>query len=165
MRALPNTHLKLLVVDDDANTRQLLSEALEICGAKVRVSASAREAQHTLATWHPDLVISDIGMPREDGYELIRRVRHLPPDEGGKTPAIACTGYTRAEDRERAMHAGFDAVVGKPVDIDVLLDTIVHVTGVRGLGPEGGDGGPPAPGACGASAALPSARARSAPDS
>ena len=79
-------------------------------------------------------MISDLGMPRVDGFELIRRVRHLPPDQGGRTPAIACTGYTRVQDRARAMHAGYDAVVAKPVDLDVLVQTIVHVAGVRGSG-------------------------------
>lgn len=134
MRPLPNDRYKLLIVDDDPNTRELLSEALEVCGANVRASATAGEAQQLLAAWHPDLMISDLGMPRVDGYELIRRVRHLPPEQGGSTPAIACTGYVRAEDRARAMHAGYDAVVAKPVDIDVLVDTIVHVAGVRGSG-------------------------------
>ena len=99
----------------------LLAEALEMRGACVRASASAREAQQTLAAWHPDLMISDVGMPRENGYELIRHVRDLPAEEGGSTPAIACTGYARAEDRARAMNAGFDAVVAKPVDLDAVV--------------------------------------------
>ncbi len=136
MRILPRTDLKLLVVDDDPNTLALLSEALQVCGARVRASASAGEARRALATWHPDLVISDIGMPREDGYELIRRLRDLPAAEGGATPAIACTGYARAEDRVRALRAGFDAVVPKPIDIDLLVETIVHVAGVREPGSE-----------------------------
>ena|SRR5882672_9812256 len=164
MRALPKAELKLLVVDDDANTRQLLSEVLEGCGAQVRVSATASEARRTLAAWHPDLVISDLAMPREDGYELIRRVRDLSPAEGGRTPAIACTGCTDAEDRERAMHAGFDAFVAKPIDIDLLVETIVQVTGVRGsrgVGP----GVPSAAPGVGAPASRAEGRERSAPDS
>lgn len=147
MRPLPTTHLKLLIVDDDPHTRELLSEALECRGANVRASATAHEARQALAAWRPDLVISDLGMPREDGYELIRRVRGLPPEKGGRIPAIACTGYARAGDRERAMHAGFDAVVSKPVDLELLVDTIVHVAGVRGLG-SGDDAPPAATGAC-----------------
>jgi CheY-like chemotaxis protein len=131
MQTLPRANLKLLIVDDDPTTRALLAEALETRGARVRVSASAREAQQTLVVWHPDLVISDVGMPRENGYELMRRVRDLPADKGGATPAIACTGYTRAEDRARAMDAGFDALVPKPVDLDLLVQTIAHVAGVR----------------------------------
>ena len=136
MPPLAHAPLKLLVVDDDPNTRELLCDALEIRGACVRASATANEAQRLLAAWHPDLMISDIGMPSVDGYELIRRVRHLPADQGGATPAIACTGHTRAEDRARAMYAGYDAVVAKPVDLDVLIDTIAHVAGVRGGGPD-----------------------------
>jgi len=132
MPAQPTIDLKLLIVDDDPNTRNLLAEALEVRGARVRALASASEARSTLVAWHPDLVISDVGMPRENGYELMRRVRHLPAREGGATPAIACTGYTRPEDRVRAMRAGFDAVVTKPVNLDELLQAIVQVAGVRG---------------------------------
>ena len=132
MLPFPHARLKLLVVDDDPNTRELLRDALEVRGASVRASATASEAQRLLAAWHPDLMISDIGMPCVDGYELIRRVRHLPAAQGGTTPAIACTGHARAEDRARAMYAGYDAVVAKPVDLDVLIDTIAHVAGVRG---------------------------------
>lgn len=156
MHTLPHANLKLLIVDDDPNTRTLLTEALEVRGANVRASASAREAQQTLAAWHPDLMISDVGMPRESGYELIRRVRGLPADAGGRTPAIACTGYARAEDRARAIDAGFDAVVAKPVDLELLVETIAHVAGVRdpGSGEDAAGGGP--------GDALPR---RSAPDS
>lgn len=125
--ALPQAKLKLLIVDDDPTTRALLAEALETRGACVRASASAREARQTLVVWHPDLMISDVCMPRENGYDLIRRVRGLPADKGGTTPAIACTGYARDEDRARAMDAGFDAVVPKPVDLELLVRTIGDV--------------------------------------
>lgn len=125
--ALPQAKLKLLIVDDDPTTRVLLAEALETRGASVRASASAGEARQTLVAWHPDLVISDVGMPRENGYEFIRRVRDLPVGGGRCTPAIACTGYARDEDRARAMDAGFDAVVPKPVDFDLLVRTIEDV--------------------------------------
>lgn len=155
--------LKLLIVDDDPNTLALLAEALEVRGANVRASATAGEAHETLVAWQPDLMISDVGMPRENGYDLIRRVRHLPANEGGRTPAIACTGYTRAEDRARAIHAGFDAVVPKPVDLDELVDAIVHVAGVRDAG-SGGCGVPAAVGAAAADA-DPLAPRTSAPDS
>jgi CheY-like chemotaxis protein len=155
MRKLAHCKLKLLVVDDDPNTRTLLTEALEVHGADVRSSSSAHEAQQTLAAWHPDLMISDVGMPRESGYELMRRVRDLPAHAGGRTPAIACTGYARTEDRARAMAAGFDAVVAKPVDLELLVETIAHVAGVR----DPGAGGDAAGGACGALPRM------SAPDS
>ena len=137
MRSRAETPIKLLIVDDDPATRELLGEALQHRGASVRVSADAAEAQRTFAAWHPDLVISDLGMPCVDGYELIRRVRRLAPELGGSTPAIACTSYSRAQDRERAMHAGYDAVICKPVDLDVLVDTIAHVAGGRGFGSAG----------------------------
>jgi CheY-like chemotaxis protein len=165
MRPFPKAALKLLIVDDDPTTRELLRDALEICGAKVRASATAVDAQRTLAAWHPDLVISDLGMPREDGFALIRRVRHLPPEQGGSTPAIACTGFSRAEDRARAMHAGFDAVVAKPVDIDVLVETIVHVAEVRGSASGVGDAPPAAGDGFGESSVAAPERGRSAPDS
>ena len=161
MRTLSGTNLKLLVVDDDPNTRALLAEALEVCGASVRASADATDARRVVLAWHPDLMISDVVMPRGSGYDLIRSVRHLPPDEGGMTPAIACTGERRPEDRARAIDAGFDAVVPKPVDLDVLVETIAHVAGVRDRGPFAGA-------SCGASAAggePGSAARRSAPDS
>ena len=78
---------QLLIVDDDPNTRDLLLEALEVYGANVRVSSNASEARQAVTAWHPDLMISDLGMPREDGYQLIRRVRNLPADQGGTIPA------------------------------------------------------------------------------
>jgi CheY-like chemotaxis protein len=160
----PAVDLKLLIVDDDPNTRDLLAEALEVRGARVRACAGAGEVCRTLADWHPDLVISDVGMPRENGYELIRRVRHLPARDGGRTPAIACTGYARPEDRERAMRAGFDAVVTKPVDLDELLQAIVQVAGVRGPDAVGGAAAASDDGASGGDADDAEAR-RSAPDS
>ncbi len=154
------SNLRLLIVDDDPATRTLLAEALEVRGASVRATANARDAQQTLVAWHPDLMISDVGMARESGYQLIRRVRHLPPEQGGRTPAIACTGYARPEDRARAMREGFDAVVAKPVDLDVLVAAIAHVAGVREAGPLAGAA--PVPEACGDADA---ASRRSAPDS
>ena len=146
MHRLPKAPLKLLIVDDDPNTRDMLREALEVYGANVRVSSNASEARRAVMAWHPDLMISDLGMPREDGYQLIRRVRNLPADQGGTIPAIACTAFARADVHQRARDAGFDAVVAKPVDIDTLVDTITHVAGVRGLGSEAGPGGPPGAG-------------------
>ena len=161
---LPRADFKLLIVDDDTNTRELLSEVLKACGARVRAAASAPEARHALATWHPDLVISDVGMEREDGYELIRRVRHLPATEGGAIPAIACTGYDRVKDRLRAIQAGFDAVVPKPIDVDLLVETIVHVAGVRVPG-SAGDPAADAAAAFDDPGPAEASRARSEPDS
>jgi len=142
--------LRLLVVDDDPHTRMLLRDALELRGADVCVSASAREAVQALATFCPHVLISDVGMPVEDGYDLIGRVRSGEA-AGRRTPAIACTGHAGPEDRGRALDAGFDAVVGKPVDLRVLCDAIAHLTDVREL-------------ECGGRSAAPSDNAAGSPD-
>jgi PAS domain S-box-containing protein len=113
--------LRILVVDDEADTRELLRQGLEFCGAKVKVAGSAAEAVDVLMTSVPDILISDIGMPGRDGYELIRQVRGLPVDRGGKVAAIALTAYTRVEDRLQALRAGYDMHVPKPVELAELV--------------------------------------------
>ncbi len=113
--------MKVLVVDDEADTRDLLKQGLEYCGAKVKVAGTADEALEMLATTAPDVLISDIGMPGVDGYDLIRRVRKLPSDRGGKIPAIALTAYTRTEDRLQSLRAGYDMHVPKPVELAELV--------------------------------------------
>src|SRR5688572_23121132 len=113
--------LRILVVDDEADTRDLLKQGLEYCGAKVSVAGSASEAIDALMMTHPDILISDIGMPGIDGYDLIRQVRGLPPDRGGKVPAIALTAYTRTEDRLQSLRAGYDMHVPKPVELAELV--------------------------------------------
>jgi PAS domain S-box-containing protein len=113
--------LKILVVDDETDTRELLKQGLEFCGAKVRVVGSAAEAINALMVSVPDILISDIGMPGTDGYDLIRQVRGLPGDRGGKVAAIALTAYTRVEDRLQALRAGYDMHVPKPVELAELV--------------------------------------------
>jgi PAS domain S-box-containing protein len=113
--------LRILVVDDEADTRELLRQGLEYCGAKVKVVGSAAEALDVLMATVPDVLISDIGMPGVDGYDLIRQVRGLPPDRGGKVPAIALTAYTRTEDRLQSLRAGYDMHVPKPVELAELV--------------------------------------------
>lgn len=113
--------LRILVVDDEADTRELLKQGLEFCGAQVNVAASAVEALHAVMARLPDVLISDIGMPGVDGYDLIRQVRGLPPDRGGKIPAIALTAYTRTEDRLQSLRAGYDMHVPKPVELAELV--------------------------------------------
>lgn len=113
--------LRILVVDDESDTRELLRQGLEYCGAKVRVAASAAEALQALTGSYPDILISDIGMPQVDGYELIRQIRQRPKEHGGKVPAIALTAYTRTEDRLQAMRAGYDMHVPKPVELAELV--------------------------------------------
>jgi PAS domain S-box-containing protein len=112
--------LRILAVDDEADTRELLKQGLEYCGARVQVVGSAAEAIDALQSSVPDILISDIGMPGTDGFDLIKQVRTLPPDRGGKVPAIALTAYTRIEDRLQALRAGYDMHVPKPVELTEL---------------------------------------------
>ena len=108
--------ISVLIVDDESETRELLVEVLSRCGAEVRASSSAHDALEALQTWKADVLISDIGMPGEDGYDLIRKVRKMDPDQNGCIPAVALTAYARGEDRIRALSAGFQMHVSKPVE-------------------------------------------------
>jgi len=123
--------LRILTVDDDRNTRDMLQEALARAGAEVLAAASARDALDKLQRFRPDVLVSDIGMPNEDGCDLLHQVRVLPPDRGGATPAIALTGYARADDRAATLDAGYQAVATKPVILDELLSTILNVAAPR----------------------------------
>jgi signal transduction histidine kinase/ActR/RegA family two-component response regulator len=135
-RPAPPTHaprlagVEVLLVDDEPDARESLAEALRLDGARARVSGSVREALAALSASTPDVLISDIGMPDEDGHALIARVRE---GEGGaaRLPAIALTAMARAEDRMRALAAGFDAHVAKPVHPDELALVIVRLLARR----------------------------------
>jgi CheY-like chemotaxis protein len=116
--------VKILIVDDDRDTRDFLKAGLEHCGAEVFFSASAQEGLAALKSHSPDIIISDIGMPLVDGYELIRKVRKLPPGEGGKVPAVALTAYARVEDRLKALKAGYQMHVPKPVELTELIAVV-----------------------------------------
>jgi len=109
------TGLRVLVVDDDADARALFTRVLEQCDARVRAVASATTALTTLESWKPDVLVSDIAMPEESGYVLMRRIRRLTPEHGGTIPALAVTAYAGADDVELALSAGFQAHVTKPV--------------------------------------------------
>ncbi len=100
---------------------------LEECGASVVIAGSAKEALAALDKHSVNLLISDIGMPGEDGYELVRKIRRRPPESGGKVPAIALTAYARSEDRTRAMLAGFVGHVSKPVEPAELIATVASL--------------------------------------
>jgi CheY-like chemotaxis protein len=113
--------LRVLVVDDEADTRDLLKQGLEYCGANVKCVGTAEEALDLVKSNMPDILISDIGMPVVDGYDLIKQIRGLPPDRGGKVPAIALTAYTRTEDRLHSLRAGYDMHVPKPVELAELV--------------------------------------------
>jgi PAS domain S-box-containing protein len=113
--------VRVLAVDDEPDTRELLKAGLGQCGAEVIAVGSAAEALEAIAAAVPDLLISDIGMPEEDGYDLIRQVRELPAENGGKIPAIALTAYARVEDRMQALRAGYQMHVPKPVELAELV--------------------------------------------
>ncbi|HYP01632.1 MAG TPA: ATP-binding protein, partial [Pyrinomonadaceae bacterium] len=113
--------LKVLVVDDEVDTRELFRVGIAQCGAEVVTAGSAQEALKAIEEVRPELLISDIGMPGEDGYELIRKVRSLPAGRGGKIPAIALTAYARTEDRLRALRAGYQMHISKPVELAELV--------------------------------------------
>jgi PAS domain S-box-containing protein len=120
---------RVLVVDDDADTRQLLKRVLESHGAAVKTAASAAEALEMIAAGPPDALVADIGMPGEDGYSLMRKVRRLPSSHGGTVPALALTAYARPEDRARALTAGFQQYVAKPVEPDELTAVVAKLAG------------------------------------
>jgi signal transduction histidine kinase len=122
--------IRLLIVDDDEDSRDLIGLTLAGQGAAVSSAASAGEALRLLAEHPPDVLLSDIGMPDVNGYSLIRRVRSLPGDRGGRTPAIALTAYSGAEDGARAFAAGFQAHVTKPVDPDRLAAIVANLAGI-----------------------------------
>jgi PAS domain S-box-containing protein len=124
--------VKVLVVDDEPDARDLLSRVLTDCGAEVLTAASAREALELVQKERPHLLVSDVGMPDVDGYELLRQVRALGEAQGGKLPAIALTAFARSEDRTRALRAGFLVHVSKPVEPSELVATVASVTGRTG---------------------------------
>jgi signal transduction histidine kinase/DNA-binding response OmpR family regulator len=117
--------IKVLVVDDEPDSRELLTMILTRCGSDVRCSDSAAGAFREFSQWNPDLLVSDIGMPNEDGYSLIRRVRNLDPG----VPAVALTAYATDEDRSQALSAGFQMHVAKPIEPESFLTLIASVLG------------------------------------
>ena len=120
--------VRVLVVDDDPDTLDILGTILAAEGMAVRTLRCAREALAMVRTWRPDVLVSDIGMPEEDGYALIRRIRTLPSEEGGAVPAIALTAYARYEDRHSILSAGFQMHAAKPIDPAELLVAVSRAT-------------------------------------
>jgi PAS domain S-box-containing protein len=121
--------LKVLIVDDEADTRELIGEVLKECGSEVIISRSAAEALDALEQHKPDILISDLGMPDEDGYSLIEKIRALPSERGGDIPAAALTAYARAEDRMRVLRSGFQFHLPKPVDSAELVTVVASLAG------------------------------------
>jgi len=124
----PLDKLRILVVDDDADGRTLTSLMLTQAGATVQAAATVRDALQAMRIRRPDVLVSDIGLPDEDGYALIRKVREAEADRDDRLPALALTGYARADDRARGLEAGFQAYVSKPVDPAELIAAIVGIT-------------------------------------
>jgi PAS domain S-box-containing protein len=116
--------IRVLIVDDEPDARETLQEILEHCDAEVLAVGSAGEALRELERFKPHVLLSDIGMPGEDGYALIRRVRELPPERGGRIPAAALTAFARSEDRRKALLAGYQMHVPKPVEINELATVV-----------------------------------------
>jgi signal transduction histidine kinase/DNA-binding response OmpR family regulator len=121
--------VRALVVDDEPDARSVIKRLLEKCGVLVMTAANASEAIALIERERPDILISDIGMPNEDGYTLIRRVRALGLERGGGIPALALTAYARAEDRVRAVRAGFQTHVVKPFEPAELITMVASLTG------------------------------------
>ncbi|MDB6060923.1 MAG: two-component hybrid sensor and regulator [Verrucomicrobiaceae bacterium] len=125
--------LKVLVVDDEPDARNLVKRLLMECNAEVFTAGTAEEALLFITVERPQVLVSDIGMPDVDGYELLRRVRALGEANGGQIPAIALTAFARSEDRTRALRAGFLVHVAKPVEASELVATVATVVGRTGI--------------------------------
>jgi signal transduction histidine kinase/ActR/RegA family two-component response regulator len=119
--------MKILLVEDDKDSREMLEMVLALYGVRVESADSAREAFEKIQEVKPDVLVSDIGLPGEDGYDLIRKVRSLPHESGGKIPAVALTGYVSVQDRNLALEAGFHDHIPKPVDPNQLLELLVKL--------------------------------------
>jgi PAS domain S-box-containing protein len=129
VHAVDLTGLKVLVVDDEPDACRLIKWVLSECHAEVVTASSAIEAVPLAESTRPDILISDLGMPEIDGYELLRRIRSLGADRGGKVPAIAVSAFARPEDRARSLRAGFSMHVSKPIQPDRLKATVASLAG------------------------------------
>ena len=116
---------RVLAVDDDDDARDMLAALLEAAGAEVRTAGSGGEALAALRVWWPTVIVSDIGMPGQSGYELIGAIRALPGGE--RIPAAALTAYSQSEDRARAIAAGFQAHIPKPADADQVIAALARL--------------------------------------
>jgi CheY-like chemotaxis protein len=130
--APPLRSVQVLVVDDDRDALDMLARLLSDAGAAVRTASSATEAVTLLRWIQPDVLVSDLAMPDEDGYSLIRTVRASERGTGRDIPAVALTAYVRVQDRARAVAAGFNMFVEKPVDPDELISVIAGIVESRG---------------------------------
>lgn len=120
--------VRVLIVDDESGTRAVFAEMLQSAGAETQDASSAQEAFSLLQLFNPDVIVSDIAMPGEDGYSFIRRIRALSPSHGGLTPAIAVTAYAGADDAQHALAEGFQAHLAKPLDAQRLFEIIAKLS-------------------------------------
>jgi signal transduction histidine kinase/CheY-like chemotaxis protein len=127
--APPLLGLRVLLVDDDADAVEMLAAFLRRAGAEVTAAASAAAALDTLGPAKPDVIVADVAMPEVDGREMMRRVRALGPDEGGRTPALALTAYAGEAERSLSQRAGFQAHLDKPAEPGELLRVIARLAG------------------------------------
>jgi CheY-like chemotaxis protein len=126
------TGCRALVVDDEVDARELLATMLTTAGAEVRTASSVQEALRLLDGFGADVLLADIGMPGEDGYSLIRTLRTRESGTGRRLPAAAITAYASRDDRERALGAGFDRHIAKPIKPEVIIDTVVSLQNGEG---------------------------------
>jgi signal transduction histidine kinase/ActR/RegA family two-component response regulator len=129
--------IRVLVVDDEPSASEALGVLLNSCGAEARVAGSAAEALGLLETWHPDVLVSDIAMPGEDGYSLIRKIRLLAPGQGGLIPAVALTAFAKIEDRVTILAAGFEMYLSKPANPNEFIAVVGSLARRRGTGADG----------------------------
>ena len=121
--------LRVLLVDDEPEAREIISTVIGRTGAEVKTCISASEALMKLTEWRPDVILSDIAMPEEDGYSFIGKVRSLPRDKGGDTPAAALSAYARDEDRLQALAAGYQMHIAKPIGASQLVTMVAKLAG------------------------------------
>jgi CheY-like chemotaxis protein len=123
--------LRVLVVDDEPHSNEVVMTLLASCGAEIRVAVSAPQAREILRRWTPDILVCDIGMPGEDGYELITKLR-AEEGVGAQLPAVALTAYASREDHIRLLSAGFQAHVAKPLDPLELVTVVANLARTAG---------------------------------
>lgn len=119
--------IRILIVDDEADARNFVTTVLETCGASITAVNSAREAIEAISKFSFDVLVSDIGMPEEDGYQLIHKIRALKPEQGGEIPAVALTAYARAEDRSQTISAGYQIHLSKPVEPAAIAGVVANL--------------------------------------
>ena len=124
--------IRILYVDDEADARMLVKRILERCQAEVMTAGSVAQALELFQERRPDVIVSDIGMPERDGHDLIRSIRALPTASGGNVPAAALSAFARSEDRRRALLAGFQTHVAKPIEPAELVAVVATLVGRTG---------------------------------